>query len=178
MELTKEQVEFLNKVCSCVKGFVGRGWSLNRYDKVDVNGNVDMRDMNLTEIPIKFGKVDYNFDCSENNLTTLKNLPNYIGGVLNCSFNNLTNLDTYHLRFGHGGYWIPPGGVFQCYGNPLTEYFKNIKSKDFKHWDKLDWGSIIEEYPFLIKRAKKYSSKNTLKRYLDEFPQTKLYLDI
>ena len=136
--LTQEQIDFLDKIC-------GRMWSLNENGEVDVDVWVDIPSMNLTEIPIKFGKVSGWFNCSHNNLTTLKNYPTFVGGWFDCSFNNLTN------------------------------YFKSIKEEDFPYWKNL--GLILDEYPFLINIVKKYLSKDILIMWLNEYPQTKLYLE-
>ena len=121
MELTKEQIEFLDMVCYGIKY-----WKLNSEGKVDVDGSVDIGNMNLTEIPVKFGIVSGNFWCFNNQLTSLKNAPTSVGGNL------------YFAK------------------NPLTNYFKNIKEEDFAHWDKLDWDWTLKEYPFLINIGKKY----------------------
>ena len=141
MELTKEQIEFLDRVCSRRDE-----WKLNSNGEVDVDMSVFIVRMNLTEIPVKFGRVDGDVNCYDNNLTTLKNCPDSVSGYFRCQLNNLTN------------------------------YFKNIKEEDFPHWDKFNWGSILEEYPFLINIGKKYLSKD-FKYYLDNYPQTKLYLE-
>ena len=74
MELTKEQIEFLDRVCD------GR-WELNSNGEVDVDGDVWANDMNLTEIPVKFGSVAW-FYCENNQLTSLKNCPNSINGSI------------------------------------------------------------------------------------------------
>jgi len=100
MKLTKEQIEFLDDVCT------GK-WILNEDGEVDVDSSVNMIEMQLTEIPVKFGRVEGHFDCSHNNLTTLKNCPDFVGGC------------------------------FYFYDNNLTDYFKSIKEEDFPHWDKL-----------------------------------------
>ena len=158
MELSKEQIEFLDRV---VEGT----WVINSNGEVDVDGDVFMDYRNLTEIPIKFGRVNGYFSCSENQLTTLKNSPTSVGEDFWCSYNNLTSLE---------GCPISVDDDFYFYDNPLTNYFKNIKEEDFAHWDKLDWDWTLEEYPFLINIAKKYV-KN-LKWWVDNYPQTKIYL--
>jgi hypothetical protein len=141
MELTEDQIKFLNKVC---KGT----WTLNENGEVDVEKSVYMDCANLTEIPVKFGRVGGFFSCSDNKLTTLKNCPNYI------------NSDFY------------------CLGNNLTEYFKNIKESDFKFWDRLYWSDgILEEYPFLVNIGKKYFDRDALNLYLKKYPKLKLYLE-
>jgi hypothetical protein len=141
--LTKEQINFLNKVCGGRKN-----WKMNK-GKVDFvsSGAVDMENMNLTEIPIKFGVVGGSFFCGINNLTTLKNCPDYI----------------------EGNFYFP--------GNNLTEYFKNIKEEDLKIWKNFYWAWVFEEYPFLINIGKNYFDRERLKYYLNEFPQTKIYLE-
>ena len=140
MELTKEQIEFLDKVC-----FGRDNWKLNENGEVDVDGNVYMSSMNLTEIPVRFGSVGGSFHCNDNQLTSLKGCPKSIRHTFYCYYNNLTN------------------------------YFKTIKEKDFPHWKNLHWGWTLEEYPFLINIAKKYAKNWRV--YLDECPQTKLYLE-
>ena len=133
-----DKIEFLDKVCF-------GGWKMNSNGEVDVDGDVIMTDLNMTEIPVKFGRVYGNFSCSNNNLTTLKNCPDYIGDMLYCQRNN------------------------------LKEYFKNLKEEDFPHWDKMMWSKNVEQMPFLINIAKKYLNKNKLKYYLKDYPLTKLY---
>ena len=140
MQLTEEQIKFLDKVCT------GK-WTLNENGEVDVKGGVFMEGMNLTEIPVKFNRVDGHFFCYDNQLTTLKNCPVYIG---------------HSFRF---------------YKNNLTEYFKNINQEDFSHWKRLRWGFILYEYPFMINIGKKYIIRSELEYYLNRLPQTKLYLE-
>ena len=132
MKLTEQQIEFLDRVCS------GRdNWKLNSNGEVDVERDVDICHLNLTEIPIKFGRVGGDFWCYGNQLTSLEFAPKIVGGKVYCSFNKLTN------------------------------YFKNIKEEDFSHWDKLNWVVILQEYPFLINIGKKYIKdlKGYLKEY-------------
>ncbi len=88
MELTKEQIEFLDKFCK-------DKWALNSDGKVDVTKSIFINRMeHLTEIPVKFGRVSGYFNCASNNLTTLKNCPDVIdikGVTFNFYNNNLTN---------------------------------------------------------------------------------------
>jgi hypothetical protein len=146
MELTEEQIKFLDRVCFGNSSSGGYGWKLNSNGEVDVEGWVSMYNMKLPEIPVKFGRVEGWFDCNSNKLTTLKNCPDYIKEGFYCSDNNLTN------------------------------YFKSIKEEDFPLWYKLDWISVLEEYPFLVNIGKKYFDWNNLKFILDSIPQTKIYL--
>ena len=58
----------------------------------DVEGSIDLSNLNLTKIPFKFHKISRNFDCDNNKLTTLENSPIYVQGNFNCSLNLLTSL--------------------------------------------------------------------------------------
>jgi len=142
MQLTQEQIEFLDKVC-------GGKWTLNSNGEVDVDWYVDLSSKNLTKIPVKFGKV-HDFYIFNNSLTTLENYPNVIKNKNNSVY---------------------------FYGNPpLSNYFKNIKEEDFKHWDKLDWDIALDEFPILIRFAKNYVSKEEFMNLINQYPKTKLYL--
>jgi len=160
MELTQEQIEFLDKVSY-------GDWTLNSKGEVDVNGSVDIRNMKLTEIPVKFGSVIGYFLCYDNQITTLKNCPNWVG-QFSFHSNNITSLDYF------------PDYIndfkFYCSNNPLKDYFKNIKEEDFKHWKKMVWKDILKEYPFLINICRKYVNKRKFISLIKEFPKTKLYL--
>ncbi len=161
--LTHEQIEFINKVCDS-------RWTLNSDSKVDIEGKVDMTNMKLTEIPVKFGRVGGYFDCSFNNLTTLKNCPDYISGSFYVHRNHLTSLEFAPTQIGLS-FWIRE--------NNLTDYFKTIKGKDFLYWNNLisSIDDVLEEYPFLINSLKMVLDPEKLKFILNEFPLTKLYLE-
>jgi hypothetical protein len=169
MELTEEQIEFLDKVCFGREKFQSEGevwafetgsvknpvkfgrecWELNSNGEVDVDGDVDMSNMNLTEIPVKFGRVEWDFSCANNRLTSLKNCPEFVGGIFNCHSNN------------------------------LTDYFKSIKEEDFtlSVWLSLYCFDILGEYPFLINIGKKYWKRDELVFYILNNPQIKFYLE-
>jgi hypothetical protein len=169
MELTEEQIKFLDEVCEYGK------WTLNEDGEVDVDGWVNISHRGFTEIPVKFGRVGFHFFCHSNQLTTLKNCPTSVGGTFNCGHNNLTSLDFYPTMLNvYNKYkkWL-----FYCDDNNLTEYFKNIKKEDFTLWENLYWNDTLMEYPFLINIGKMYLNGDGLRYCLDNFPQTKLYLE-
>ncbi len=58
----------------------------------DVFTNVEISNMGLEEIPIKFGRVDGDFNCQNNQLKSLVNSPDIVGGNFDCSNNKLTTL--------------------------------------------------------------------------------------
>ena len=87
-----------------------KNYSINEDGSIDVDGNVDLGDKNLSKLPIKFGKVG-GFYCYNNKLTSLEGAPNHVDGNFNCKYNKLTSLD------GSPGY---VGGDFYCQYNQLT----------------------------------------------------------
>jgi hypothetical protein len=89
-------------------------YTINDDGSIDVNGNVDLWDKRLTELPLTFNKVNGYFDCSYNNLTTLKGCPRWVGSSFICSYNNLTSLE-----------FSPDyvGSNFWCQYNKLTNNY-------------------------------------------------------
>ena len=47
---------------------------------LDVTGDVDLSNINLSKLPFKFGKVSGGFYCSSNQLETLEGAPKEVGG--------------------------------------------------------------------------------------------------
>ncbi len=86
-------------------------YTINDDLTVDVNGNVNLYDKYLTNIPIQFGHVSLYFNCGKNMLTSLKGCPNYVGEDFMCYNNKLTSL------IGGPDY---VGGHYQCSSNSLT----------------------------------------------------------
>ena len=54
---------------------------------VNVTCNVWLNDLGLEKLPIKFGKVGGDFDCSNNNLTSLEGAPYRVGCEFYCTDN-------------------------------------------------------------------------------------------
>ena len=107
-ELTKEQIEWLNK---CQGSVYSGKWKFNEETGlVDVDGDFStpnsyisckalgpqggLQSRGITDfMGIKFGTVTGNFDCSYNKLENLDGAPMYVGGDFNCTFNNLKSLE-------------------------------------------------------------------------------------
>jgi hypothetical protein len=101
--------EILNKI---VEG----SYTILPNGTVDVNGDVNVNKISnnrlkLTEIPLKFGTVTGNFNCSYNKLTSLKGAPQLVGGDFYISHNKLTSLK---------GAPQSVGGNFDISSNELT----------------------------------------------------------
>ena len=60
---------------------------------VNVNGNVDLSDKDLINIPVKFNEVNGDFHCHDNQLTSLQFSPTKVGGSFYCYDNQLTSLE-------------------------------------------------------------------------------------
>ena len=88
-----------------------KDYTINDDGSIDVNRSVDLSDKGLTELPLKFGTVSGSFYCFENNLTTLKGSPKFVGVDFHCYDNKLTSLE---------GSPEIVGDWFQCDSNKLT----------------------------------------------------------
>ena len=100
-----------SEIAQICERFRIENWHINGEGLVDVEGDVDICDIGLTEIPIKFGKVEGYFDCSYNKLTSLEGSPEIVEGYFNCQLNKLTSLE--------GGPKIVSSD-FYCHRNQLT----------------------------------------------------------
>ena len=87
-----------------------KNYTIKSDGSINVVGSVYLSHNELTKIPIKFNKVRGYFDCSNNNIKSLKNSPKIMEGHFICSSNNITNLI-------HSPLYI--SGLFQCSNNPL-----------------------------------------------------------
>ena len=128
----KSFTQFLNEFE--LEGEVQQGKPLwNGKDYLDKYGDIDLRHMNLKELPCIFPeKWDKDFDCSHNQLTSLYGSPREVGGDFYCSNNQLTSLTGAPKEVGGRFYCndnkltsledAPKevGGNFYCYNNKLT----------------------------------------------------------
>jgi hypothetical protein len=86
-------------------------YTINDDVSIDVDGNVNLFDRELTKLPLKFRNVSGNFWCHNNKLTSLEGSPLSVGGNFWCFDNKLTSLE---------GSPSSVGGYFYCYMNKLT----------------------------------------------------------
>ena len=85
--LTEEQIDWLDE---CAAG----RWKLNpQTGLINVDGNFDCSKQGLTDFKgVKFGKVRGDFDCEDNELTSLVGAPKTVSGDFRCYENELTTL--------------------------------------------------------------------------------------
>jgi len=97
----------ISEIC---KKYNIQNYNINDNGSVDVNENVHIEGLYLTEIPLMFNKVLGDFYCDSNELTTLKGSPSWVGGNFDCSNNKIKSLE-------HSPYFV--GGYFSCGYNEL-----------------------------------------------------------
>ena len=145
----------IEKICD---KFGIENWSLEG-GLVNVDGDVDLYDKELTHIPLKFGKVTGDFKCSNNNLTSLEGCPVRVGGGFDCGNNKLTSLVGCPKSVGrrlwcHNNYIREFTGIkyidltLNCSGNPIGNIWRII-SPDWKwdeeHMDLFEDISVIQD---------------------------------
>ena len=135
-------------------------YSINPDLSIDVKGNVDLGNLKLTSLPLRFSRVGGYFFCSANQLTTLEGSPREVGGYFSCYSNHLTTLE---------GGPIEVGENFDCAFNNLTtleggprEVGRNFYCS-FNHLTTLDGGPIEVGGGF-------YCSDNPVIVIIDKFP--------
>jgi len=103
------------------------------YIRNGSKGNLDLSDMNLTELPAILSNVTVSgyFDCSYNKLKSLSGAPQHVGGDFNCYSNRLTSLSgapqhvdggfycSYNKLTSLSGAPHHVNGNFNCGGNKL-----------------------------------------------------------
>jgi len=121
-EKVELNLDYLKKVAKVKNRFIPdltikpEDFGINNYEFdqngfLNVKGDVNFNNKNLTKLPFTFGKVEGDFRCANNNLTSLKGAPKEVGGDFRCYNNSLTSLK---------GAPQEVGGVFYCYNNILT----------------------------------------------------------
>lgn len=90
---------------------------------IDYKGPVFWWKRNLTEIPFRFNKVFGDFDCRDNQLTSLEGAPKIVRGAFKCDDNMLTSLEGGPKEV-HGDYSCSYNKLTSLKGGP--EYVGNI----------------------------------------------------
>jgi hypothetical protein len=116
---------------------------------VNVKYDVDISDIKLKVIPIKFGIVTGYFVCSSNKLKSLEGCPESVGGYFNCAFNKLVNLKGAPKSVGDG---------FFCSSNNLTS-LEGCPKKVFNCFycsdNKLTTLNDLKDLPIVLKDTTK-----------------------
>lgn len=67
-------------------------YTINSDGSIDANGDVNLSSMGLYSLPLKFGRVNGNFYCYNNYLTSLKGAPTIVEYNFYCGGNKLKTL--------------------------------------------------------------------------------------
>jgi hypothetical protein len=92
---------------------------INEDNSVDVFSNVDISQRGLKKLPVKFNKIEGDFDCTCNSLNTLVNSPLEVSGFFDCSINKLYSL-IRGPEIVKGGYYCSDNLLEDLQGFPLT----------------------------------------------------------
>ncbi|WP_136419536.1 zincin-like metallopeptidase domain-containing protein [Herbaspirillum sp. ST 5-3] len=95
------------------------GYTINQDLTVDVNGSVNLANKDLMNIPVQFGKVSGDFDCSGNSLTSLKGCPREVGENFYCADNKISTLKWSPEKVG-GDYCLEKNMIRSLEGCPKT----------------------------------------------------------
>jgi hypothetical protein len=85
-------------------------FSINHEGCIDVEGDVNIRYMDLPRIPLTFARVNGSFNCSGIKLKSLKGAPAFVQHDFLCGNNSLASLQ-------YGPMYV--GGNYDCSGNKL-----------------------------------------------------------
>ena len=84
-----ESFEYIDEIC---KKYWIENYTINSDGSIDVNKNVNLLNINLKKLPLKFNKVNGWFDCSLNNITSLEGSPVEVN-EFDCRNNKLTSFE-------------------------------------------------------------------------------------
>ena len=104
--------EEYSEIESICKKYNIEHYSINSDGSIDVDAHVDLSCYNLVTLPLKFGRVTGNFNCSDNDLISLEGCPRYVGMDFICSYNKLTSLKGCPIN--------KVGWRFSCSYNKIT----------------------------------------------------------
>ncbi len=157
-------------------------YTINDDGSIDVDGNVDLSNRDLTELPLTFGRVTSHFNCSYNKLTTLKGSPKYVGYNFYCDNNELTSLEfgpeevkgdflcQKNKIMDLYGMETDLDGNFYCADNPIGSIL-TMMDKEFIHLFKsfkIVNGNTIhtKRFKYLMEKiCSKYYNLNKIKKF-------------
>ena len=92
-----------------------RKYTIRPDGVVDVNGDVSMRDVTESILPIQFGKVTGNFDCHMVPITSLKGFPHTVLGDVYAAYTKISSLE-YAPQFVGGGFYCHNTNIKSLHG--------------------------------------------------------------
>ena len=84
-----EGFEDIDAIC---KKYGITNYTISSDGSIDVDGDVNLIDINLDKLPLRFNRIGGNFYCNNNQLTSLEGAPKEVGGFFDCDKNPLPQL--------------------------------------------------------------------------------------
>ena len=103
-------------------------YTITQDGKVDVDGPVYLGNIDLRILPLEFGKVNGNFECDHNQLTSLKGSPVEVGRSFHCSYNQLSDLIGGPKKVTYHTYYCTNNQIHNLKGIP--EFYIDINFSD------------------------------------------------
>lgn len=88
---TKREIEIWLENMALPAFFQGK-YKIHDDLSVDFYMNVNISNRELTNFPIKFGKIKGDFNCNYNDLKNLINAPHTVEGIFSCAYNEIESL--------------------------------------------------------------------------------------
>ena len=102
-----------SKIDEICRKYEIENYTINTDGTIDVDGTINLRCKNLEKLPLKFNKVNGNFNCDFNELELLEGSPIEVNGYFSCDYNKLESLE---------GSPVEVNGSFYCRHNLLTSF--------------------------------------------------------
>lgn len=130
--LRRAQTMTIDEIEAILNQLGVENYSISDDGTVDVFGTVDISFKELTRIPVQFGNIKGDFNCSNNLLETLDGCPHTVGVSFFCHANKLTSLNSSPNSVGKAficksnrlksleGITDTINGIFDCSENLLT----------------------------------------------------------
>lgn len=168
-------------------------YTMNDDGSIDVGytgaySHVDFSKLKLDKIPLRFNSVCGSFNCSENDLTTLKGSPKYVRGGFDCSKNKMLKSLDGGPRSVHGVYNFSDTGVLSFNGvrnhnninfnftnTPIYEVITAIQYIVGKNANFRDMIDPIDEYEMI--RGNNISWFRSQEMMLDIYPDSEELFD-
>lgn len=153
---------------------VNNSFRLNDDGSIDLFGDVNIANQGLTEIPVKINEVQGFFDCSNNKLTNLINMPKAVMRHFYCRDNNLVSLKGCPELI---------GGSLYAEGNNITsldflpKQIKNsihLQSNPVRVLDGIKGLPLKTSSSFYIHMSNKSFSKEDIEFYLNNLEKIQL----
>jgi hypothetical protein len=171
-----------SEIVEICKKYSIENYTINPDGSIDVNGDVNLRNVGLTKLPLKFNRISGSFTCSSNNLISLDGCPKEVGGGFYCNNNYLTRLDGCPKEVGNSfdcgdnnlttleGCPKEVGGNFKCIGNKSLTTLEG--GPEYVGSSFMAIGCSLTTLKGVAKRIKKslHLRDNNIFRFID-FPQ-------